>query len=595
MKKTWSLLKEVTGKKNNSKPIPKQFVKDDVVLKNEIDIVNEFNIFFTNIGPNLAKTIPPSKHAKITDYLPDFISNTMFLMPVTNNELLATVSQLANKKSQDHDDLDMSTVKVIVPHAMSPLLHIFNLSFTTGKFPDNMKIAKVIPLFKSGTKSDFSNYRPISLLPQFSKILEKLFCARLVAFVEKNKILFESQYGFRHNHSTGLALAELVEYVTEAMDKKDSTIGVFIDLKKAFDTVDHSILIKKLDHYGIRGLASTWIQNYLYNRKQYVAVSGLNSHMLPIACGVPQGSILGPILFILYINDMSRVSDQLKFIIFADDTNIFHSSPNLDTAASLMNRELEKLNTWFKVNKLSLNIKKTNYMLFGSNSKKKQKPINIVIDNQEISKTEVTKFLGVFIDSHLSWNHHIDALRNKLSKSLGIMYRARHFLESNTLYLLYCSLITPYLDYCCEIWGATSRKNLNKIEIMQKKAIRIVAKSSYDSHTAPLFRKFNTLKLQHLISMKTCCVMYKANKLLLPGNLQGRFTKNTEFHNHKTRSNHNFHVSNINTSKRLNSVLCKGKRLWNSLPVNLKNCFTIHSFKHHFKEYCFTSNPNFTT
>ena len=202
-----------------------------------------------------------------------------------------------------------------------PLKHIFNLSLLNGVFPDSMKIARVIPLFQSGNTKEFSNYRPISLLPQFSKILEKMYHS----FIDSNQVLYKSQYGFRKQMSTSLAIIELVEEITNSLDNHESTVGFFIDLKKAFDTVDHSILIEKLYHYGIRGTANKWICSYLMNRYQYVTINGTNSDYMNVLCGVPQGSILGPILFILYINDT-----LLKPILFADYTNLFYSGKDID-------------------------------------------------------------------------------------------------------------------------------------------------------------------------------------------------------------------------------------------------------------------------
>ena len=216
-----------------------------------------------------------------------------------------------------------------------------------------MKIAKIIPIFKNGQKTEFTNYRPISILSQFSKILEKLFNLRLEKFLDANKILSDSQYVFRPGMSTVHAAAELVEQLSSAIDDQSCCAGVFIDLKKAFDTVDHKLLVEKLNVYGIRGIANKWLQNYLTNRKQYVVIDDHSSDLLDMACGVPQGSVLGPILFIIYINDICNVSDVVKCVLFADDTNIFCSERNLTDLQLTLNRELGKLFVWFSVNKLS--------------------------------------------------------------------------------------------------------------------------------------------------------------------------------------------------------------------------------------------------
>ena len=212
-----------------------------------------------------------------------------------------------------------------------------------------MKVAKVVPLFKAGDRSVFSNYRPISLLSQFSKILEKLFNERLDKFIDKFQLLNNCQYGFRSRMSTSHALMDLVEEITSSIDAKKISIGVFIDLKKAFDTVNHTLLIDKLEYYGIRGIAQEWLKSYLKDRKQFVQIDECASTLLNVTCGVPQGSILGPKLFILYINDICNASTSLKFILFADDTNVFYSGVDIQTICECISRELDKLHVWLSV------------------------------------------------------------------------------------------------------------------------------------------------------------------------------------------------------------------------------------------------------
>ena len=259
-----------------------------------------------------------------------------------------------------------------------------------------------------------------------------------------------------------MALANVVESITQASHEKSISIGVFLDLVKAFDTVDHSILLDKLSIYGVRGVPHKLLSSYLSNRLQYVSINGSNSPLLAETCGVPQGSILGPLLFSLYVDDMQYCSKILKLVLFADDTNIFFAGKDVVVLFKTLNNELLKLSDWFRANKLSLNINKTHYIIFnnGNNNKLLNLGLSITIDGFTIERVTSSKFLGVTIDERLSWKPHISLVVNKLTKNVGVMRRIRYKLSSNTMLMLYDTLILPHIDYCAIVWGGTSRTNL---------------------------------------------------------------------------------------------------------------------------------------
>ena len=574
---TWKILRTIMGKKRNQHTYPELFHKDDKVIERKENIANMFNRFFTSVGPDLAKQINPPAGASIFDYLKNQNDNSMFLSPVDENEVIRVVESCKNKSSTDADGLSMNIVKHIITLILKPLTHIFNTSFKTGVFPDKFKIAKVIPVFKSGIKENCSNYRPISLLPQFSKILEKLFNSRLSAFLDKNNIINPSQYGFRENMSTSYALTELINEITSSLNNKMYSIGVFIDLKKAFDTVDHKLLCEKMYFYGIRGVAHNWITSYISNRSQFVCYDEFHSDLLNISCGVPQGSILGPKLFILYINDLCNISRLVKYILFADDTNLFCANKNIKQLVTTVSTVLDKLCTWFAVNKLSLNVSKTSYMLFGNLNAQ----VDIAINGISIDRVRVAKFLGVLIDEKLNWKEHIASVKTKLSKSTAILYKCSQVIDSQSMHILYNSLFLPYISYCSEIWGNTYPSNVNCLVVLQKRAMRLLYGAGRLDHTTPLFYRSHILKFPDLVKFKTAMFMYKAYYCMLPANIQQHFVKKNI--SVITRLKNQLERRCVTLNVRAMSLPMYGISLWNSLHVDLTNIKTIRSFRQRYK------------
>ena len=336
MRYLWKLINEVINRNKLKSELPDHFKENETVITDPAEISNKFNEYFINVGPNLASKIPVSD-MNFSNYLGERSIKSIFFDPVTENEVEVEIRKLKENKSCGHDDIPPKLVKNISKYIIKPLAYIYNQSFLTGSIPDDLKVALVTPVFKANDREEFSNYRPISVFPCFSKILEKLMYNRLLKYLDQNNIFFPSQYGFRRKHSTNIATIELITKISEAIDNNEYTLGVFLDLAKAFDTVNHEILLRKLDHYGIRGIVNEWFKNYLTERKQIVKYKSEQSESLTITCGVPQGSVLGPLLFLIYMNDISRCSKKLSFILFADDTNLFYSHKNVDILYNTMN------------------------------------------------------------------------------------------------------------------------------------------------------------------------------------------------------------------------------------------------------------------
>ena len=455
-----------------------------------------------------------------------------------------------------------------------------------------MKIAKVIPLFKKGDNLDVSNYRPISLLSSLSKILEKLIFQRTVKFLTENNVFTNSQFGFRQKHNTIHALLNFVDKVAHSIDNHSHLIGIFLDFSKAFDTINHDILIHKLYNYGIRGQALEWFRNYLQNRKQYVHLNGSNSSLKNINCGVPQGSILGPLLFIVYINDFCNSSDILSFILFADDSNVFFSHKNPHTLVRTINLELKKVTQWIRANKLSLNLQKTKYMIFSNTLE--TLPESIILDETPLEKVSSIKFLGITVDNKLSWKIHIGNIIKTISRNTGIINRLKSFLPPSSLLTLYSSLILPYFNYGILTWGNTHQTLLDKLLVQQKRALRVICNTSSRTHTDPLFSKLKILKINDLYKFQLGQFMYNFTNNSLPQVFDSMFLRNQSVHNYPTRQSDEFHLPLLRTLLAQNTFIFTGPRFWNSLENEIKNAPSLYTYKNKLKHFLlksYKSNP----
>jgi len=585
IKKTWKLIKSVIQENNPKHDSIHELTINGQTVSDKSIMANKFNEYFGNIGNDLAKKIP-----KLSESYSDYINhiqpiNSFFSKPTDSVEIIDIVQNLKSNKSPGFDDIHPSVVKSIIPLIAQPLSEIFNISLSSGIFPDYLKIAKVIPIFKNDDKKQISNYRPISVLPIFSKILEKIMCKRLFSYLEQNNLLTDKQYGFRENHATYMAIIDLVDKISEELDKKKFTLGIFIDLSKAFDTINHEILLGKLQQYGIRGTAQNWFKSYLSNRYQYVQLDDHISNKLLINCGVPQGSILGPLLFLIYINDITKVSDLFNIFMFADDTNLFASDSCLTNLTDKVNTELVKISTWFKVNKLSLNIKKTKFILFQSRNKTVPSNLVIKIDNAIIEQVTKIKFLGVMINQRLSWDDHIHMIKQKVVKNSGIILRIRKRMPLTVLVSLYHTLIQPYFNYCNIVWAIDRTAVLNDLFMRQKRIIRVITNSKFLSHTAPLFKTLSILPLNSLNDFQLACFVFRCQKNLLPDKFCSMFKPNSNTHSHDTR--HKSDLTHVYHRLTLRSVTVRihGITLWNSLSDELKNCHNLIHFKRLYKHF----------
>lgn len=584
VKETWKVLNMLLNKANNTSII-KEVIQNGTSYTTPLDIANKLNEYFINIGRNIQASI--KTNISYTTYLKKIKSppQSFALWDATREEVINILKNLKPKQSRGHDGLSMKMLKSLADILSGPLCDIFNSILRLAVFPDELKTAKVIALFKTGAKTDVTNYRPISLLPSSSKVFERLLHSRLYNYLNKYELLIPNQYGFRHNHSTTLAVLDIQDKVTSALENRQSSVGIFLDLSKAFDSIDHSILIDKLNHYGIRGHALELFKSYLTNRKQFVVMQNQRSNLEDIHYGVPQGSILGPLLFILYINDITTASDHFQYILFADDTNLFLTHKDNDQLFTIANAELKVIYQWFKSNKLLLNGKKSSFIHFSYNNSE-SKPL--FIDNDKINEVNDTKFLGVMIDKELKWGPHISNLCKKLSKSVGIITRLRNELDSQTMLTLYFSLIYTHLTYCNIVWGSADNKHINKVSVLQNRFFRLLKHTTNNSHikTTLIYKQHDCLKLKDIHKLNSCLFMFKLKYNLLPPSCNKYLVT---YNNHNTRSmprsinNFTHGIARLKVTN--NYIKFLGPRIWSEIPNQFKSLIKISTFKLSLKKW----------
>ncbi len=495
LKKTWKLINGILGRKRSNKLL---------VFQGQ-NAAHNFNSYFVNIANDLVDKTYGNKISHndkgYHKYLPERNLNELSDFNFSSKDVCAIISKLNNGKGTYFSP---RILKLISPNLSPILAEIFNKCVIDGYFPKELKIAKVIPLYKNkGSITDISNYRPISMLPDFSKIFEKLIHKQISNFFTNQNLFYNSQFGFRSKHSTVHALISAVENLHEAIEKKNCTLGIFIDFSRAFDTINHDILLDKLDNYGIRGNVLKLLTSYLSGRYQYVCYGGIESTLLKVTCGIPQGSVLGPLLFIIFINDIARVSDIAKFILFADDLNLFLENKDREVLYSDANKILYTIYEYCCCNRLVINFDKCCYIEFnGTNSRSSVKFLGIL--NNEFKPEEKVKFLGVFINSKLTWDDQIANVITQVSKSCGSLYSLRKVVPPKILRQAYISLVQPYLSYCLPLWGAVFNSfMMQKLFILQKKCIRIAGRKTAKidntfQHTKPIFFRLRLLALSNL-------------------------------------------------------------------------------------------------
>ena len=538
-KKLWEGINEIISNKPRHHNMIKCLETKDkngniITITDPKEIPNIANTYYTNIADKIIKKqkYPGSKH--FTSYLKSPNQHIFDPAPTTPSEIESIIKDFDPSKSVGPNSLPPKLLNHIAPIVSKPISDICNKSIPQGTYPNGLKIANLIPIHKKDSKLDISNYRPISLLSNINKIIEKVMFNRLYAFLENHKCIYNLQFGFRKNHSTNHAILSIIEKIQDAIKNNKFAIGIFIDLQKAFDTVDHSILLNKLSHYGIRNNTNKWFESYLTNRQQFVSINGHTSDYSITKHGVPQGSVLGPLLFLIYINDMHACIKNSGVFHFADDTNLLYTPTHTNYLRKL-NIDLKSLNHWLMANKISLNASKTELIIF----RKPNTPLpnlKIKLNGVKLIPKSEVKYLGLILDEHLTFKPHIHILNAKLKRATNLLAISRHYLTPNLLKQIYYSQFHSHLSYGCQIWGSKPSSSA-QTSILQNKAIRIMSFVDRYASAGPLYKKLEIIKLNDLITSHNILFVHKTLNGNSPAYFKNHFEEYKPTHTYNTTRN----------------------------------------------------------
>ena len=566
-------------------------------VHDSFSVARIFNQFYTSVASKLVSELPsPSGiFAATSAIFRDFYRHKIgsrspfVLSPVSGHFIRGQLHSLNPKKAVGLDDVSSLFLRDGADSILAPVSHIINLSISSETVPTAFKEAKVIPLFKKGSKLDPGNYRPVSILNVLSKILERAVHSQLGEYLEKRDLLFENQSGFRGGYSTDSSLIGLTDYIKGEMGKGNMVGMVLIDLQKAFDTVDHSILLDKLRAMGASSVS--WFESYLSGRTQCVEVNDTRSEFLDVTCGVPQGSILGPQLFLIYINDMN-MSIDCKLSLYADDSALLFSAKDPALIADRLSIELTRCKQWLVDNKLSLHVGKTECLIFGSKKRlKKVGDFQVFCEGMAVKRVFTVKYLGVHLDACLNGSTHAGNLMKICMGRLFFLYRNSSLLDFNCRRTLCSALIQPYIDYCSSSWYSGLSVDLKeRVSVIQRKMARFVYGLDNRGHIGKgELLSLSWLTIPDRVSYFKLVHIFKIRHDLAPRYLLPNFTSISGIHTHFTRgSGHNYHVSR-DLAQSPNSFAFTAIKLWNSLPNQIKEIDSIIVFKKKLKEFLFST------
>ena len=591
-KKLWSFINRLIGKNNDKTSIIDALIIDGKMDSDAKNITNKLCNHFSTIGESFSNQIPDN--IPLTNsYINKIPTNpeSLYLVPTTEQEIGKIIDSLPNKLSSGYDNVSNLLLKKLKNSILKPMYILFNKSIAEGKFPNSMKTAEVVPLLKKPPGTIPTNYRPISLLLTISKVLEKVMYVRIYAFLTKTNQLFDSQYGFRANHSCENAIQELLGNILKNLENNKYTGCIFLDLSKAFDTIKHEVLLKKLDRYGIRGVALDWFRSYLSGRKMRVKCKTSSTGQLefsdtyPVTYGTPQGSCLGPLIFLIFTNDLHRTLLNSSCILFADDTTLYKASENLNYLRWCLEHDLGLLIDWFNSNKLTLNLDKTQLLVISN--KKIPATFQLEIGNISIRPMRNVKFLGVWVDENLLWQTHVQDRAIKIRKNQNLLRKGKTILDNHSKKLIYYGHIHSHLTYGLVNWGSMlSCRDLKKLEKLQNQCVKLIEPRQ---STNEIYKKYRILKFKDLIDLELAKFGFKSVHKLLPNRIISLTSTDhlgrslIKSHDYDTRNKSITNNPPAKNNKYNKSFMNKGITIFNNLSQEIKNATSLSSFVNKFK------------
>jgi len=576
IKKVWNTIKEFIGREKNEN-VSITLQENGLNISNPEMVANKLNEYFIKVGDSFVPTYNEHPSASIKN---PAIPTSMFLEPVTEIEINNIIVALRDGASVGTDGVSVNIIKNCRQYLLSPLVYLINKCFKRGEFPSSLKHSIVTPIYKkSGSRRDPTNYRPISVISQFSKVFEKAVVVRLNNYFDKNDIISHRQFGFRKNLSTQDALYYCFKNIYNSINANNKTIGIFLDLRKAFDSVSHGLLLEKLESYGIRGPVLNLFRSYLTGRSQVVRVGNAYSRPLVINTGVPQGTVLGPIMFIAYINDLLKTDMDGEIVTYADDTALVFSADTWDQARQKAEIGIRRVVSWLDLHRLSLNVGKTHFMPFFAGSTEQIHFSYLTVHslschglchcNERILITHETKYLGLIVGSRLRWEGHANQLTTKLKPFLYMLYQLRQILNHRTLITVYRSLIESIIQYGIIIWGGTYKTLINSLYIRQKYLIKIILFKNKLYSTEQLFLESGLLDIQSLYILKSCVFVKKVSELR--GVIDHPFDT-------RNRLGGTLAVPRMRTALNQKFITYLGPRFYNNIPASFKTINNLSMF-----------------